>query len=68
MLHLDGSALAYRRDEGRVELVQPCSWLPMGAATGVASGGVLGMRLLEPVLRLRRCRSRRGHANAASAH
>jgi hypothetical protein len=28
MLHLDGAALAYRRDEGRVELVQPCSWSP----------------------------------------
>ena len=50
MLHLDGAALAYRRDEGRVELVQPCSWPPSGAATGAASGAVLGMRLLEPVL------------------
>lgn len=49
-LHLDGAALAYRRDDGRVELVQPMRLAPVGAATGAASGGVLGMLLLAPVL------------------
>jgi hypothetical protein len=28
MLHLDGAALAYRRDEDRVELVRPSGWPP----------------------------------------
>ena len=50
VLQLDGAALAYRRDDGRVELVQPMRLAPVGAATGAASGGVLGMLLLEPVL------------------
>jgi uncharacterized membrane protein len=46
VLQLDGAALAYRRDDGRVELVQPMRLAPVGAA----SGGVLGLLLLEPVL------------------
>ena len=51
MLHLDsGAALAYRRDDGRVELVQPMRLAPVGAASGAAAGGVLGLLLLEPVL------------------
>jgi uncharacterized membrane protein len=49
-LNLDGAALAYRRNDGRVELVQPMRLAPIGAATGAASGGVLGMLLLAPVL------------------
>ena len=49
VLQLDGAALAYRRDDGRVELVQPMRLAPVGAASGAAAGGVLGL-LLEPVL------------------
>jgi uncharacterized membrane protein len=49
-LNLDGAAMAYRREDGRVELVQPMRLSPIGAATGAASGGVLGMLLLAPVL------------------
>ena len=50
VLQLDGAALAYRRDDGRVELVQPMRLAPVGAASGAAAGGVLGLLLLEPVL------------------
>jgi uncharacterized membrane protein len=51
VLQLDGAALAYRRDDGRVELVQPMRRVaPVGAASGAAAGGVLGLLLLEPVL------------------
>jgi uncharacterized membrane protein len=50
VLHLDGAALAYRRDDGRVEVVQPMRLSPAGAASGAVAGGVLGMLLLEPVL------------------
>jgi uncharacterized membrane protein len=50
VLQLDGAALAYRRDDGRVGLVQPMRLAPVGAAAGAASGGVLGLVLLEPVL------------------
>jgi uncharacterized membrane protein len=49
-LQLEGAALAYRRDDGRVEVVQPMRLAPVGAATGAASGTVLGMLLLAPVL------------------
>jgi uncharacterized membrane protein len=49
-LQLEGAALAYRRDDGRVELVQPMRLAPVGAATGAASGAVLGMLVLAPVL------------------
>lgn len=49
VLQLDGAALAYRRDDGRVELVQPMRLAPVGAASGAVAGGVLGL-LLEPVL------------------
>jgi uncharacterized membrane protein len=49
-LQLEGAALAYRRDDGRVELVQPMRLSPIGAATGAASGAVLGMLVLTPVL------------------
>jgi uncharacterized membrane protein len=49
-LNLDGAALAYRRHDGRVEVVQPMRLAPAGAATGAVSGGVLGMLLLAPVL------------------
>jgi hypothetical protein len=48
VLQLDGAALAYRRDDGRVELVQPMRLAPVGAASGAAAGGVLGLLLLEP--------------------
>jgi uncharacterized membrane protein len=50
VLQLDGAALAYRRDDGRVEFVQPMRLAPVGAASGAAAGGVLGLLLLEPVL------------------
>jgi len=50
VLQLDGAALAYRRHDGRVELVQPMRLAPVGAASGAAAGGVLGLLLLEPVL------------------
>ena len=50
VLQLDGAALAYRRDDGRVELVQPMRLAQAGAASGAVAGGVLGMLLLEPVL------------------
>ncbi len=46
----DSRQLAYRRDDGRVELVQPMRLAPVGAATGAASGAVLGMLVLAPVL------------------
>ena len=46
VLQLDGAALAYRRDDGRVELVQPMRLAPVGAASGAAAGGVLGLLLL----------------------
>lgn len=49
-LQLEGAALAYRRDDGRVELLQPMRLAPVGAATGAASGAVLGMLVLAPVL------------------
>jgi uncharacterized membrane protein len=49
-LNLDGAALAYRRHDGRVEVVQPMRLAPAGAAAGAVSGGVLGMLLLAPVL------------------
>jgi uncharacterized membrane protein len=49
-LQLDGAALAYRREDGRVELVQPMRLAPAGAASGAAVGGVLGLLLVEPVL------------------
>jgi uncharacterized membrane protein len=42
-LQLDGAALAYRREDGRVELVQPMRLVPAGAANGAAVGGVLGL-------------------------
>ena len=51
VLQLDGAALAYRRHDGRVELVQPMRLAPVGAASGAAAGRVLGLLLLlEPVL------------------
>src|SRR4029453_5752069 len=50
VLQLDGAALAYRRDDGRGELVQPMRLAPVGAATGAASGGGWGLLLLEPLL------------------
>jgi uncharacterized membrane protein len=49
-LQLDGAALAYRREDGRVELVQPMRLVPAGAASGAAVGGVLGLLLVEPVV------------------
>jgi uncharacterized membrane protein len=49
-LHLDGAALAYRRDDGRIELVQPMRLAPAGALSGAATGALLGMLLLDPVL------------------
>jgi uncharacterized membrane protein len=49
-LNLDGAALAYRRHDGRVELVQPLRLAPAGALSGAATGGLLGMLLLDPVL------------------
>ena len=48
VLQLDGAALAYRRDDGRVELVQPMRLSQAGAASGAVAGTVLGMLLLEP--------------------
>jgi uncharacterized membrane protein len=50
VLQLDGAALAYRRDDSRVELVQPMRLSQAGAASGAVAGTVLGMLLLEPVL------------------
>jgi uncharacterized membrane protein len=50
VLALGVAALAYRRDDGRVELVQPMRLAPAGAASGEVSGSLLGMVLLEPVL------------------
>jgi uncharacterized membrane protein len=47
---LDGAALACRREDGRVELVQPMRLVPAGAASGAAIGGVSGLLLVEPVL------------------
>jgi uncharacterized membrane protein len=49
-LNLDGAALAYRRHDGRVELVQPMRLALAGALSGAATGGLLGMLLLDPVL------------------
>jgi uncharacterized membrane protein len=49
-LNLDGAALAYRRHDGRVELVQPMRLVPAGALSGAATGGLLGMLLLDPLL------------------
>jgi uncharacterized membrane protein len=49
-LQLDGAALAYRRDDGRVELVQPMRLAQSGAASGAVAGGLMGMFLLEPIL------------------
>jgi uncharacterized membrane protein len=49
-LNLDGAGLAYRRHDGRVELVQPLRLAPAGALSGAATGGLLGMLLLDPVL------------------
>jgi hypothetical protein len=37
VLQLDGAALAYRRDDGRVELVQPMRLAPVGAALAMAA-------------------------------
>ena len=49
-LQLEGAALAYRRHDGRVELVQRMRLAPAGAAASAASGAVLGMLVLAPVL------------------
>src|SRR4029453_1224043 len=42
VLQLDGAALAYRRDDGRVELVQPMRLAPVGAASGAGAPGGVG--------------------------
>ena len=44
-LNLDGAALAYRRHDGRGELVQPMRLALAGALSGAATGA-----LLDPVL------------------
>jgi uncharacterized membrane protein len=41
-LQLDGAALPYRREDGRVKLGQPMRLVSAGAASGAAVGGVLG--------------------------
>src|SRR5690348_11230044 len=50
VLDLEGAALAYRRDDGRIELVQPLHLAAGGAATGALSGTLIGLALLAPVL------------------
>ena len=50
VLDLAGAALAYRRDDGEVELVQPLRLTGTGATTGALSGGLVGLVLLAPLL------------------
>jgi uncharacterized membrane protein len=49
-LDLNGAAMAYRHDDGRLELVQPLHLATTGAATGAVTGGLIGMVLLAPLL------------------
>jgi uncharacterized membrane protein len=49
-LNLDGAALAYRRHDGRVEVVQPMRLAPVGAATGAVSGGQWFLRQVDETL------------------
>ena len=48
VLQLDGAALAYRRDDGRVELVQPMRLALVGAASGAAAVGCWGCCCWSP--------------------
>jgi uncharacterized membrane protein len=50
VLELNGAALAYRCDDGQVELVQPLRLAPVGAASGAITGGLVGLVLLAPLL------------------
>jgi len=49
-LELGGAAVAYRRDDGEIELVQPLRLTAAGAIAGAASGGLIGLMLLIPLL------------------
>lgn len=50
VLDLDGAAVAYRRDDGKVELVQPLHLAGPGAVVGAVSGGLIGLMLLVPLV------------------
>src|SRR5512132_2536432 len=75
VLQLDGAALAYRRDDGRVELVQPMRLAPVGAASGAPAQPVVPAparcdpraRPCGIVRRRQRRRSRAGDPGAAPA-
>jgi uncharacterized membrane protein len=49
-LDLDGAAMAYCRDDGRVELVQPLNLMRKEAVQGGVTGGLIGFPLLAPLL------------------
>jgi len=49
-LELNGAAIAYRRDDGEIELTQPLRLTAAGAVAGAASGGLIGLMLLAPLL------------------
>ncbi|WP_433164162.1 DUF1269 domain-containing protein [Kribbella sp. CA-247076] len=49
-LELGGAAVAFRRDDGEVDLMHPLRLTAAGAVAGAASGGLIGLMLLVPVL------------------
>jgi uncharacterized membrane protein len=49
-LELSGAAVAYRRDDGEIELTQPLRLTTTGAVAGAAAGGLIGLMLLAPLL------------------
>ncbi|MEU4605017.1 DUF1269 domain-containing protein [Kribbella sp. NPDC023972] len=49
-LELSGAAVAVRRDDGEIELIQPLRLTAAGAVAGAASGGLIGLMLLVPLL------------------
>jgi uncharacterized membrane protein len=49
-LDLNGAALAYRRDDGNIELVQPLHLAKAGTVAGAVGGGLMGLVVLAPLL------------------
>jgi uncharacterized membrane protein len=50
VLDLEGAALAYRREDNQIELVQPLRLAREGTLTGAAYGGLLGLAIVAPLL------------------
>jgi uncharacterized membrane protein len=50
VLDLDSAALAYCRQDGQIELVQPLRLAREGAASGALFGGLMGLAILAPLI------------------